>query len=152
MLYTSTSKKHFDSVAHNELLVKFWSFGITGNLWRWFQAYLTSRKQCVRVNNITSELLPVISGVPQGSILGPVLFLIFVNDITDSLVSSTVALFADDTKCFKAIRSSLDSYSLQEDIHRLCLWSNQWRLKFNEQKCVLLRFCSKSHVPFNHTY
>ena len=68
-------KKAFDSVAHNKLLVKLWSFGITGNLWWWFRGYLSSRHQCVIINRCISDLLPVISGVPQGSILRPLLFL-----------------------------------------------------------------------------
>ena len=63
-------KKAFDSVAHNELLVKLWEFGITGNLWKWFRAYLGHRRQCVSLNSCTSNTLPIISGVPQGSILG----------------------------------------------------------------------------------
>ena len=62
-------------------MMKLWTFGITGNLWRWFRAYLSARLQRVSINRCTSDLLPVLSGVPHGSILGPILFLIFVNDI-----------------------------------------------------------------------
>ena len=64
-------RKAFDSVPHNEILIKLWSFGLTGNLWKWFRSYLSGRSQCVLLNQCTSDLLPVISGVPQGSILGP---------------------------------------------------------------------------------
>ena len=145
-------KKAFDSVAHNELLAKLWSFGITGTNWKWFQTYLTSRRQCVHFNTITSELLSVLSGVPQGSVLGPILFLIFVNDLPDSILSSQVTLFADDTKCFKSVHSSLDSYSLQQDIHRLSVWSRHWTLNFNEQKCVVVSFSPKSPAAINNTY
>ena len=145
-------KKAFDSVAHNELLAKLWSFGITGTNWKWFQAYLTSRRQCVHFNTITSKLLPVLSGVPQGSVLGPILFPIFVNDLPDSILSSQMTLFADDTKCFKSVHSSLNSYSLQQDIHRLSLWSGQWTLYFNEQKCVVMSFSPKSPAAINSTY
>ena len=145
-------RKAFDSVAHNELLTKLWYFGITGNLWNWFRAYLSSRKQCVRLNNTISDPLPVVSGVPQGSILGPILFLIFVNDLPETLSSSHMLLFADDTKCFKAIHNSLDSHILQQDLHHLTMWSQQWHLSFNPKKCVLVRYSSRPQHLITHDY
>lgn len=145
-------KKAFDSVAHTELLSKLWSYGIQGKLWKWFQAYLSGRMQCVQLNNVTSELLPVISGVPQGSILGPLLFLIFVNNIYDSVISSNIALFDDDPKLYKNISCSLDSFSLQQDLNRLCVWSHVWKLKLNEYKCTLVRFSSKLSALVLHNY
>ena len=143
-------KKSFDSVPHNELLVKLWTLGITGNLWKWLWAYLSCRFQHVTLNHCISNPLPVLSGVPQGSILGPLLFLIYVNDISPSIIDSK--LFADDAKCLKKVSSLPDYYSLQEDLSRLSAWSTKWKLKFNELKCILLRFSSKSpRVTFDYT-
>ena len=118
-------KKAFDSVTHNELLVKLWSF-VTGDIWKWFRGYLTSRVQCVIINGSISGQLPVISGVPQGSILGPLLFLIFVNDLPASASSSKIFLFADDTKCLKTVNNYTDCLFLQRDLHNITLWSQAW--------------------------
>ena len=134
-------KKAFDSVPHNELLVKLWLFGVRGNLWKWFKSYLSYRSQCVRLCHCSSDLLPVLSGVPQGSILGPLLFLIYVNDLPLSLKFSNIFMYADDTKCLKKISSTADCLSLQDDLNELNTWCLKWNLQFNEHKCVLLRFC-----------
>ena len=139
--------------AHNELLFMLWTFGITGNLWKWFRGYLLSRYQCVCVNHTLSSTLPVVSGVPQGSILGPLLFLIFINDLPLSVASSQLLLFAEDTKCVKRYNHCEDSYALQEDLHNLASWSEYWNLHFNESKCVLLRFSSSPVISsFAQTY
>ena len=144
-------KKAFDTVSHSELLYKLWSFGITGNLWRWIKAYLTNRLQCVSINSCVSSPLPVISGVPQGSILGPLLFLIFINDLPTSLSSSDLLLFADDAKCAHHISCLSDCLSLQFDLDHLTLWSEAWNLHFNKEKCVILRISRKqSPTLFNY--
>ena len=98
-------KKAFDSVPHQELLLKLWKTGIVGSLWKWFREYLTNRYQHVSINNSKSSTLPVVSGVPQGSILGPFLFLIYINDLSSSVKHSKTFLFADDTKCLRPVCS-----------------------------------------------
>ena len=144
-------KKAFDSVAHNELLCKLWKFGITGDLWQWVRAYLSNRVQCVSIGQSTSPMLPVISGVPQGSILGPVLFLIFVNDLPSTLSLSKVLLFADDTKCIMPICSLQDCLNLQTDLSRLSDWCSTWNLPLNEEKCSSIHFKPRSS-PSSFTY
>ena len=108
-------RKAFDSVPHDKLLMKLWNMGISGDLWMWFRSYLNGRQQVVSINNHLSEPLPVHSGVPQGSILGPLLFLIFVNELPTIVQSTKLLLFADDTKCYSA--SSLNGPALlQADV------------------------------------
>ena len=94
------------------------------------------------VNHSVSDPLPVISGVPQGSILGPLLFLIFVNDLPSSIISSKVYLFADDTKCRMPMNDLSAYQSFQKALDHLSAWSRLWNLPFNEHKCILLRFHS----------
>ena len=135
--------KAFDSVPHMELLYKLRLFGITGNLWRWFQQYLLGRYHCVDINNHLSDYLPVLSGVSQGSILGPLLFVIYINDLPQSIKDSLVFLFEDDAKCFRQISSSFDSFLLQSDIHHLEAWKDAWSLKFNVKKSLVVQFSAK---------
>ena len=135
--------KAFDRVPHNELLLKLWKIGITGNLWWWFRSYLNNRQQCVRLNGTYSTFLPVLSGVPQGSILGPLLFLIYINDLFLSVRSSNALSFADDTKCYKQILEHLDSIQLQQDLDSMANWSRDWNQFFNTSKFIHLSFNTK---------
>lgn len=99
-------QKSFDSVPHNELLYELWSVGITGTLfWFWFNIYLTNRYHFVQVEDCSSECFPVISGTPQGSILGPLLFLIYINDITSRLPLLSMYIFVDDRKILNKLTS-----------------------------------------------
>ena len=100
-------RKAFDSVPHARLLLKFQTYGIRGNLLKWIKHFLTDHKQRVIVHNEQSEWCDVISGVPQGSVLGPLLFAIYVNDLPE-VVQSLMFLFADDNKLFCSIVSDLD--------------------------------------------
>ena len=95
----------------------------------------------------SSSLLPVISGVPQGSVLGPLLFLIYVNDIPSIALNSSIYMFADDTKFSKSISQFNDSAQLQSDINSLANWCHQWGLSLNSQKCACLRFSLNPNCP-----
>ncbi len=144
-------KKAFDSVHHNLLLHKLKTMGISGSLWNWFKCYLTNRMQLVSVNNQHSQLLPVSSGVPQGSILGPLLFLIYINDMP-LCVKCGIFLFADDTKCCHRIQSLSDVRSLQSDLDSLSEWSEKWMLPFNVSKCIVLHLRRSTSQPSVNTY
>ena len=98
----------------------------------------------VVINGVQSGVLPVTSGVPQGSVLGPLLFLIFINDLPSSLVSAKPLLFADDTKCIQSIRSPCDHITLQEDLNSLHIWCTDNLLSFNTLKSFHMHFSSSS--------
>ena len=114
----------FDSACHNQLLVKLWSADISDQLWSWFRSYLSDRSQFVVINNQPSSLLPVLSGVQQGSILGPLLFLIYINDIFFIGIHNSLLTFADDIKCFGPVTNCTDEQLLQHDINLLLDWSS----------------------------
>ena len=128
-------RKAFDSVPHPELLYKLWQIGITGDLWQFFRCYLSNRHHYVEINKVPSSELPVISGVPQGSILGPLLFLIYINDLPSCIQYSTPYLFADDSKLIYAI-SKFNTNHLQSDINSINQWCNTWKLVINPSKCA----------------
>ena len=144
-------RKAFDSIPHNALLLKLWLVGICGNLWSWFKGYLLSRTQCVTVRGHWSEFLPVLSGVPMGSILGPLLFLVYINDLPAATSFSTTLMFADDTKCLRNVRIISDCRLLQKDLRAFSKWSTTARLQFNIAKSAILRFCP-SDPPFDFPY
>jgi hypothetical protein len=162
MIYLDFSKA-FDSVPHDKLIFKLSQFGITGPLLDWFCDYLSGRKQRVVVDGFSSSYLDVTSGVPQGSMVGPLLFLIYVNDLPDAAKHSTVQMFADDSKCYKIINNPHDSYLLQSDLQALCLWSSTSKFEFNLKKCSGIKFSRKrciespayflcsSQIPFQST-
>ena len=122
-IYLDMSKA-FDKVGHRRLVEKLLQASFSGNLLNWFCSYLSSRRQRVTVLGASSEDLPVTSGVPQGSILGPALFLLYVNDLPEVISSnSRVLMFADDTKIFREIKTLGDASSLQEDHGKVAAWS-----------------------------
>ena len=118
---------------HKHLLYKIKYYGIIGSLIRWVAGFLSNRRQCVVLNGSKSSWQDVKSGVPQGSILRPLLFLIYVNDLPRS-ISSQVFLFADDTKLIRSISTSADHVQLQTDLDNLAKWCDAWQLNFNATK------------------
>ena len=106
--------KAFDKVDHKILLQKIWRFGFRGKIYNWLKAFLTNRKQRVIVDGVLSSLADVLSGVPQGTVLGPLLFLIFIDDMTNVVKHSSVKLFADDSKLCKEVKCLADQLLLQE--------------------------------------
>ena len=130
-------KKAFDSVPHKRLIYKLNKYGISGNLLSWIEDFLSNRSQYVKINNSKSSCHTVTSGVPQGSVLGPMLFIFFINDLPE-ICSVTTKIFADDTKAYTRINSEDDHTNLQVTIDRMYQWTEDWQLKFNETKCKIL--------------
>ena len=131
--------KAFDKVPHYRLIEKLKAYGIKGNILNWIKNFLHNRNQVVIVNNTESEIKPVTSGIPQGSVLGPILFIVYINDLPE-VVNSYVRIFADDTKIFKTIQCEQDHDILQQDVVKLIDWSNKWKLKFNVEKCKIIHY------------
>ena len=147
-IYTDFSKA-FDSVPHERLLQKVEAYGIQGNLLRWIRDFLSSRKQRVVLGGKYSNWQDVTSGIPQGSVLGPILFTIFINDMPDT-VKSCMKLFADDAKIFKAIESVEDFDMIQNDLNTLFKWSQIWQLPLNLDKCKGIHY-GKNNPGHNYT-
>jgi hypothetical protein len=135
--------KAFDKVPFIRLLRKIKSHGIWGQTLNWIGEWLSGRRQRVSVNKTFSEWQAVTSGVPQGSVLGPILFLIYINDIDSGLVSK-LCKFADDSKLCKNIRNGSDRDDLQNDLDSLCEWSREWQMQFNVDKCSVLHLGYKN--------
>ena len=127
-------RKAFDSVPHERLALKLQEHGFTGKLLQWIRDFLANRSQRVRVGNDFSEKGKVLSGIPQGSILGPVLFTVFINDLPDN-IESICKVFADDTKIYDSPKNNT---IIQNDLCKLEEWSNIWQLYFNTTKCKVL--------------
>ena len=143
--------KAFDRVPHQRLLVKLEAHGITGEILNWIKSWLHQRKQRVVLNGSHSEWSPVPSGVPQGSVLGPLLFILFINDIDNAVdvVHCFLLKFADDTKGLRKVNSQRDADKLQKDLDNLHKWSNDWQMLFNLDKCHILHLGStNSHHQY----
>ena len=129
--------KAFDKVPHKRLCMQLKCHGISGKTLDWIELWLSGRQQRVLLNGSKSEWREVLSGVPQGSVLGPLLFLVFVNTI-DNCTASEVLKFADDMKVFRTIKGNSDRDLFQSDLDRLVQWSEEWQMKFNHNKCNIM--------------
>ena len=128
--------KAFDMVSHRRLMSKLDHYGIRGNIHKWISSFLNNRNQKAVIDGYSSDTISVDSGVPQGSVLGPILFLVFINDLPD-LVKSKCRLFADDCLVYNEIKILNDSLQLQKDLKLLENWA---------EECFLLVRLSFSHI------
>ena len=144
--------KAFDKVPHYAFLNKLSRFGISGQQINWYQCYLSDRYQRVALQGTYSDALQVLSGVPQGSILGPLLFLVYIDDIPQCIKhDSKVAIFADDSKLFKIIEKPSDKFSFQQDLTQLSIWSDTWEMCLSIPKCKDLNV-SRKKTPTKREY
>ena len=140
VIYTDFEKA-FDKVPHYRLISKLRSYHINEEIIEWIKAYLLNRVQRVNINGCYSKWANVISGIPQGSILGPILFIIYINELPDICDSgSQVFLYADDAKIYKQIYNSCDKENLQKDLNKLSSWADNWLIKLNINKCKKVSF------------
>ena len=143
--------KAFDKVSHLILMQKLCNFGVSGCLLNWCRDYLSNSEQRVVKDGKSSDWRPIPSGVPQGSLLGPLLFVIFINDLPDVVSpTSLVALYADDCKTSRVIQQPCDHESLQDDLNSLVSWSRLNHMSFKTKKCKLMRItknCSPIFAP-----
>ena len=135
--------KAFDTVPHEELLCKLKSYGITGSIHDWLRTFLTKRHMQVVIEGESSEKVTVDSGVPQGTVLGPILFLCHINDLPQA-VQSQVRLFADDCLIYRPIKSQTDHITLQNDLLELEKWADKWGMRLNAKKSYILSINNRS--------
>ena len=129
----------FDSVVHSKLICKLSSYGISDDLLVWLETFLLGRSQCVVINNFVSLPSDVLSGVPQGSVICPLLFLLYVNDVVEIFDDRvTCKLFADDLKMYTVLSKSIHTSPLSEALERLIHWSRTWQLGINIDKCSIV--------------
>lgn len=144
-------QKAFDKVDHKILMDKIAFNGIRGNLLRWFMSYIFNRTQKVVVNGYESDVVTVTSGVPQGSILGPLLFILFINDIKQCFINSRFLMYADDIKIYTPCKTIEDCLLLQDDLNRLHTYCTVNKLFLSLPKCHAISF-TKNKNKINHIY
>ena len=143
--------KAYDKVDHGILLLKLKRAGITGNIGRWIMNFLVGRRQQVLVRGQKSKISPLVSGVPQGSVLGPLLFLLFIGDIADEVSASTL-VYVDDSKVKDEVKSEDDVTKLQENLDKIYEWERSNNMKFNGEKFQLMRYGKDTDLKQNTLY
>ena len=131
--------KAFDTVPHRRLLAKLKAYGINGLVYKWIEAFLKNRKQRIIQGKVVSSWADIFSGVPQGSVLGPLLFIIYINDLP-KIISSLTKLYADDTKILSVMNSEECCGKIQADLDNAYEWTQEWLLKFNIDKCYVMHY------------
>ena len=140
--------KAFDVVCHKKLIHKLSAYGISGDLNEWISSFLTGRSHCTRVNQSCSDYVNIHSGVIQGSVLGPLLFLLYVNDVTDLFDESCKCkLYADDIKLYSVVDNLCDYRVIQRKLSELQQWSDKWQLKISYKKCSVLALSNQRSRP-----
>lgn len=140
-------EKAFDKVPHDKLLLKVRRAGINGDILRWIEAYLAKRKQAVRVDNCESRFLDVYSGVPQGSVLGPLLFLVYINDVVCAVGNSVkLKLFADDCLIYAPVTCEGDQININQNLQAFALWCEKWEMKINFNKTTFTHITNKRNI------
>lgn len=140
-------RKAFDKVSHSKLIFKLRQVGVAGDVLEWIESYLTGRRQVVRVSNCVSGFLDVFSGVPQGSVLGPLLFLIYINDVV-AIVQPPVVLklFADDCLLYGPVTCENDQVNINQCLERLYSWCDKWDMEINYAKTTFAHITRKKNV------
>jgi len=136
-------QKAFDKVPHCRLVSKLAAHGISGDVLKWIENWLRGRKQRVVLGGQASEWSDILSGVPQGSVLGPILFVLYINDIDDT-INSKILKFADDTKIYNRVDSVEGIERMRADLRNLVVWSKEWQMLFNAEKCKVM------HLGYNN--
>ena len=142
-------EKAFDSLSHEKLLYKLSKIGIGGNLHNWFSSFLIGRCFWVKVDGSRSASSTVVSGIPQGTILGPLLFILFINNVSEVLVHSKIQLYADDSKLYGDATTIEQCQAFERDILAVNDWLQSWQLRINLEKCEVLHF---SRYPLEFSY
>ena len=143
--------KAFDKVPHQRLLHKLSYYGVRGENLQWVESFLRNRKQRVLLDGKESAQADVTSGVPQGTVNGPLYFLAFINDLPEC-TSSDTRLFADDGLLYRNIKTDKDVQALQNDLNSLERWEEQWQMRFHPEKCQVIHICTNSRFRRQHQY